>query len=317
MMKILLYTFFSLLITAGCKLYQGHSESELSKRQLKSASGKTMAIYYAATHQGEGVKPAVVIFEPYMLTLSAIDRKDKGGLIPFLNYHGYPVWLLRVKDFPGTSLESMGKVEAPDLLTRVKGISSQNNFILLGVSLGGQAVMHFLQTYIATGRPAIIIDRIAFLGTGFDYNYPGAFPAQGLAGSDREKLRSLCESSDPACNYFKNQKGQTVLNAVEYIPLLEKNPVTAFSFLKDLAGPVFFVQGSADSIAPSESVYPVYRMVGSGINPNPVAADIDKLYMTAGKINNIRVDYDHFRLFYHPRANEEIYPYMLDRFEGR
>ncbi len=304
-----------LLLLGACSRYSKIDKRTVAKRTL--SIGNVRATFYPATHLNAELKDIIVLTDPILLKKKVLHRGKKGGLIAALNYYGYPVWLIHYEDYSRVDLARFGTVDIPRALTEIYKFSRERQYIIGGLSLGGQAAMHFVRHYAETGKPyEIDITKIFFYGTGFDYAYDESFlqvaTKQRLQGRN---LANTCTANprNAICPYLKsayrNIKGSKYLNI---LPKLERTPLKTWQFASNLQGPILFMHGIIDNIAPPEAGFPMYVQIGAAVNPDIVSTNIDKLFFEASQINTFRHDYDHYSLFLSPYADNEVFMYLIN-----
>jgi len=295
-----------------CSRYATIERQKVAQRTLQN--GNVLATYYPVTHQNAHTRDAVVLTDPVLLDQSVLHRGHDGGIIPTLNYHGYPVWLIRYSTYESVDLVRFGQHDIPRALKEITKLSGARRYILGGLSLGGQAVLHFLNGHLAKKERPYEITKIFFMGCAFDYNYPNSFARVAIAAKyQKRSIQKLCTSNtEKICNYLRSAYAKVpVRRFLNYLPETSPTPKQSFGFVSDLRQPILFIQGKIDNIAPPEAAYPLYRMVGAKFNKDLVAPNVDKLFFEASEMNGFRFDYDHYALFLSPTADTEVYRYLI------
>ncbi|WP_246836040.1 alpha/beta hydrolase [Leptospira yasudae] len=246
--------------------------------------------------------PPVLLVDPVFINKKALYLGDKSGLIGVLNGNGFSVWLLHFEDHKSVNLKEIGENLIPDVIARIQKVTGKKEYILGGVSLGGQAVLH---SFKAKKIPDI--SKAFFLGTGMDYKYNDSFIEQMKAekrfGTD---LTNSCKNKDSFCKRFISfdEDDPTTLfvyqNLFNYLPTLEENPKTWESF-ESTTFPSLFIGGRIDNVSPTESIHPVYKRKKG-----------KKEYLEAGRDNGMSIDYDHLGLFAYEDAPGDIYQKIAD-----
>jgi pimeloyl-ACP methyl ester carboxylesterase len=287
---------------AGCR-YEAIAAPQLAERTLQipvvaattGAPVSLRATYYPLTHRNARRQPPVVLFDPVFWSRGILHRGREGGLIPFLNYSGFPVWLVYADQYEGRTPRELGEALATALRELAKA-SDVGQVFLGGLSLGSQAVLEALRQASPEGRLGrVLVRKVFFIGAGLDYAFPDSFLAhsQSLANGPS---KALCDrDGGRACQrYFSG--GQAAQRLLGTLPLLDTGPLddARLPSLASFRMPALFVAGKIDGIAPSESVFPAYQRYGSR---EPDERQIPKRLLIAGLENRMHEDYDHYTLF--------------------
>lgn len=260
--------------------------------------------------------PIVVMYEPILLKETALLRTEKNeeeGIIAFLNKSGFTVYLLSAKNKNDNFIEQAKNLDS--ILNLIADNQDNRNFILGGVSIGGQVILEYMKRPIDFSNLAKV-KKIFFIGTGIDYDYTNSFLEKSKnSGYENQFVKDLCnrESTDNFCNRYirynnqlqkqDNSKKEEFFNR---IPKLEKSNIAKFHPTK-LHLPYFFLYGKLDSISPEESIYPLFQK----INPKSLNGNNQNTFFEAGEANGHFHDYDHVDLFVSERAKNEIYPKLI------
>lgn len=117
---------------------------------------------------------SLVLVSPVLVKDEILYNSTSSSLIPWFNSRGVSVWLVKIPAH--TRLDYFGTAVLPQIASSIQQNSTEENWVMGGVSLGGQAIAHYLQkadeNATATGMR---VDAVFFLGTGFDYAYPSSF----------------------------------------------------------------------------------------------------------------------------------------------
>jgi hypothetical protein len=262
--------------------------------------GRLLVTYHAATHRAKGEHPPVVLFEPLALRKEVLDRGADGGLVPYLNYRGFPVWVVFAEAHDGLTAAALGRCYA-QAVEAIARVTKAPRLDVGGVSLGGQVAAHALAPLEADAAP---VGRVFFYAAGLDYGYPGSFLA-ALAAGRGGPLAAACGDLCPrwlagagAFLDFLPARGPD-----EDLPLPDRFPGIPAARV-----PALFMTGKIDGLAPSESVYPVYQLYGSG-----AAAPVRKRLMIVGR-ENLLPDLDHWGML--SGEAEEGFEVLADWLEG-
>lgn len=243
----------------------------------------------------------LLVVEPLFFRREILYPEGGGGLVAYLQDEGFPVWVVWV-DAPLPLDPRAFSRGIAQTVTQIATTTGARLFDLIGLSMGSEAALRSLDLLTSPGSP-VEIRRVAFLGGGFDFDYPGSFasriarirggPATRLCtlDGDVDCARSLRDTRAalPWLGNLPPAGDDALLRSRERFPF-----VAHFTRL-----PVLFVSGKADGIAPSESMFPLYVLWGSN-EPDPRA--VPKLLFLAGRENALGWDLDHFDLFAGPHA---------------
>ncbi|MCB1147275.1 MAG: hypothetical protein KDK38_10770, partial [Leptospiraceae bacterium] len=164
---------------------------------------KAELIRFPITYYTNDETPVVLLTSPLIFTDTELYEGEHTRLIPWLNSRGFTVFLVRPSK--GRDLNDLSSA-LPEALKEVRELSRGRRIVLGGLSLGGQAALEFLLTESAETR---FISRVFFLGTGFDYEYPGSF----LRRMTDEKWPGSCSSATSLCSLYlqsKEEKGRSL-----------------------------------------------------------------------------------------------------------
>ncbi len=223
----------------------------------------------------------------------------RGTFIPYLNSKGFTVYLISPETTSSFSLKKSGTEVLQEILTEIE--KEESEIILGGISLGGQAIAH----YIASGKISSKIQKVFFLGTGLDYKYTGSLVSEMEKFSQKEENYS-CKISEKNnfCNRYitslriEKSYPRRSLTYPNVLPILEKDP-QVFGELTNQNLDVLVVYGKLDGVSPEESVLAPYF--------NGWGKNFSLSYFEASTASNLGHDYDHFDLFYHKNSENEIY----------
>jgi hypothetical protein len=251
----------------------------------------------------------LVVVEPLFFRRDLLYPEHGGGLVPYLEDAGFPVWLVWVDAPSPPEARPLGRGIA-QTITSIATATGARRFDLLGLSMGSDAALRALDLLTSPGSP-VTIGRVAFLGGGFDFAYPHSFASRiaPIRGGPASRLCAL-DGSRGCGRELRDADAATPWLGVlppasddALLPSRERFPFVAhFAKL-----PVLFVNGKRDGIAPSESMFPLYTLWGSD-EPNPRA--IPKLLFLAGRENALGWDFDHFDLLAGPHA-ERVWNHLV------
>jgi hypothetical protein len=261
-------------LAIGCAR-PAHDVASIESRTLRVAGDPPMhAIAFPPRVAGRARTPLVVV-EPILWKRDLL-LKD-GGLVAWLEDEGFPVWLVGTDAASPPDARALGAGIARTA-TALARAARLDRVDLVATGLSGDAALSALEGLTAPSSP-VQVGRVAFVGAPLDLAYPGDLRAR-VAGStlafhDRAAVGWLgvVPPADPA----------------EAKPARER-----FPFVARLDVPVLFVAGKSDGIAPSESVFPVFKLWGTasgGMRP------LTKGFFLVGRENGLDVDADAFDLF--------------------
>ncbi|XDD50008.1 alpha/beta hydrolase [Leptospira sp. WS92.C1] len=296
--KLILCVFLWVVSILGCTRY-----AVITNEKFTSQTANVGPNIFLTTFSYENSSyPPILLIDPVLINKKALYIGDKSGLIGVLNGNGFSVWLLHFEDYKSINLKEIGEHLVPDMIARIQKVTGKKEYILGGVSLGGQAILH---SFKAKKIPDI--SKAFFLGTGMDYKYNDSFIEQMKAekrfGTD---VSLSCKNKDSFCKRFisLDEDNPTTLfvyqNLFNYLPALEENPKTWASFEFTIF-PSLFIGGRIDNISPTESIHPVYRRKNG-----------KKEYWEAGRDNGMTIDYDHLGLFASEDAPSDLYQKIAD-----
>ncbi|MGJ4787184.1 alpha/beta hydrolase [Leptospira koniambonensis] len=294
----IIFFLFSILLLFSCTRYAVITEETFKNQTANIAAN----VYLTNFLKHSSDYPPVLLLDPILVNKKSLYLGDYNGLIGVLSGNGFSVFLLHFEVYPGLDLKEVGEKLIPQAVSQVQGLSNRKDYILGGVSVGGQAILHYIRS---KKDPAI--SKVFFLGTGMDYKYNDSFiddmKKEKRFGTD---LSNSCKNKDSFCSRFisLDEDNPTTLYLYQtlwnYLPSLEENPKVWADFeLMDF--PTLFVAGKLDNVATSESIHPVYRRKRGFTQ-----------FFEAGRDNGGKIDYDHLSLFAHESAPSDIYQKIAD-----
>jgi pimeloyl-ACP methyl ester carboxylesterase len=261
------------------------------------------ATYFPATTPRAGRRSVpLVVVEPLLFRRELLyaGPGPSGGLISYLEGEGFSIWLLW-SAAPPPSARIFGR-EVADGIESIGRETGIRRFDLLGLSLGAEGALRALEPLMAA-ETTVAIRRAAFLGGGFDFAYPGSFGSRiaAIRGGPASALCTLDADVDCTRDF---RTPRAAAGWLASLPPADDDALAPsrerFAFVTRLTRvPVLFVNGKADGIAPSESMFPLYTLWGSD---EPSASAVPKLLFLAGRENALGWDFDHFELFADDRA---------------
>lgn len=272
---------------------------------IDAAGGSYSVSLYPKTYSAlAGPSFSLVIVSPVLLSDELLVNSGTSSLIPWFNARGIPVWFVRIP--AGASLERFGRQVLPQITSAIRKNSSDAQWVMAGVSLGGQAVAHYLDEAPKNATVSGMLVKAAFfLGTGFDYAYPGSF-SKRLAGVTGQNLCAgeFCNRYLPGIPVAMVSSRSAIMDAAGK-PVWRENADNVS--LREKGVRVMFVAGKIDNVAPSESVYKFFvRTIGDETKNSP-----DLRFYLPGKMNRLSRDYDHTMLIASDAAAGELWPEIV------
>ena len=190
----------------------------------------------------------------------------------------------------------------PSLTAAIRKNSTESDWVMGGISLGGQAVAHYLNDAPKHATTtAMQVKAAFFLGTGFDYDYPGSF--------GRRLVKENLASAEYARRFFPGLKPEFVVAQQKLLSGgkgVWRDALENVS-LKDKGVRVIFVTGKIDNVAPSESVYKFFvKTIG-----DETKNSADVRFLQPGRMNRHARDYDHSMMIASHELADEILPDIL------
>ncbi|MBN8221162.1 MAG: hypothetical protein J0L53_09570 [Spirochaetes bacterium] len=266
------------------------------------AAGESYAVSLFPKIYGAVAGPSfsLVLVSPVLVADAALYNPGSASLIPWFNARGIAVWLVRIP--PQIPLERFGNDVLPQVAAAIRKNSTESDWVMGGISLGGQAIAHYLNDApkhaTVTGMQ---VKAAFFLGTPFDYEYPGSF-GHRLA---KENL----SANDLAARFLPRLRADLIVSRANL--LTAGRPVWRDSLTNvSLSGKgvrTLFIAGKIDNVAPSESVYKFFaKTIGDETKNSP-----DVRFLQPGRMNRHARDYDHSMMIASEELAAEILPDIL------
>lgn len=296
------------MLLSGCQsISTANYEDKENRRDftVDAAGGGYSVSLFPKTYSAlAGPSFSLVVVSPMLVSDAALTNSGKSSLIPWFNARGVPVWLVRIP--PGMQLEKFGRQVLPTITAAIRKNSNDAQWVMAGVSLGGQAVAHYLDDAQKNATVSGMLVKAAFfLGTGFDYAYPGSFSRRLVQTTGQ----NIC--ADEFCTrYFSGIKPELVSPRSALFDAAGK-PVWRETLdnvsLKDKGVRVMFIAGKIDNVAPSESVYKFFvKTIGGETKNSP-----DVRFFQPGRMNRYARDYDHAMMIGSDDLASELLPDVL------
>lgn len=250
---------------------------------------------------------SLVVVSPVLLADEVLYNSGSSSLIPWFNARGVAVWLVRIP--PQMPLERFGRDILPTITAAIRKNSNDADWVMAGVSLGGQAIAQYLADAQRNATISGMLVRSAFfLGTGFDYNYPGSFGKRLALAQDGES-KNLC-AADFCKRFFNGLKSEQIVSRKNLFDTGGK-PVWRDSLdnvaIKDKGVRVMFIAGKIDNVAPTESVYRFFvKTIGDETKNSP-----DVRFLVPGRMNRHSRDFDHAAVVASDDLASDILPEVL------
>ncbi|MBR30058.1 MAG: hypothetical protein CMN77_02010 [Spirochaetaceae bacterium] len=271
-------------------------------------------------------KHSIALLDPMFFEPGILARPD-GLLEALLDDHN--VYLLMWKSPDAVIQSALIGTEIEKAISMARTDCECTDFVAGGLSLGGQRWLPYLSRLEASGDAMVDsrgnrIRSIFFIGAGLDYAYPGSlytgdrFPVGQDLSSNCSNPGGPCLSFIPTSHFKAGLKLRSIPSAL--VPG-DLSAVRMFPAVRTMTIPVAFIYGKIDGFSPEESLYPVYKFWGedSGLQKSrreyaPYDTENPVFWLEGSEANRIH-DYDHFDLFLHPSADDEIYDELVDWIE--
>jgi hypothetical protein len=235
----------------------------------------------------------VVVVEPVFFRKEIL-YAGGASAIDVLTEDGFDTWLVWTDTDAALDARRVAR-GIEQTVTSIASETGSRELDLVGTSLGAEAALGALDLLTSPGSP-VIVRRVAFVGGGFDYAYPGSFGARvhSVAGGPATRVCAM-DGEGCAPQFHDASRARRWLGTMPPSSPDALDPARArFGFANRWTQlPVLFVAGKADGIAPSESSFPLYELWGRQADP----ATVPKLFFLAGRENDIDGDLDHLELF--------------------
>ena len=288
----------------GCQSVSTTNYAEKENRidyNIDAAGGSYAVSLFPKTYGAvAGPSFSLVLVSPVLVADAALYNSGSASLIPWFNARGIAVWLVRIP--PQIPLERFGNDVLPQVAAAIRKNSTESDWVMGGISLGGQAIAHYLNDApkhaTVTGMQ---VKAAFFLGTPFDYEYPGSF-GHRLA---KENL----PANDLAARFLPRLRADLIVSRANL--LTAGRPVWRDSLTNvSLSGKgvrTLFIAGKIDNVAPSESVYKFFvKTIGDETKNSP-----DVRFLQPGRMNRHARDYDHSMMIASDELASEILPDIL------
>lgn len=300
-----------LIVSHGCQSTSTTNYADKENRRdfsIDAAGGVYAVSLFPKTYSAVmGPGFSMVVVSPMLLSDDVLYNSGSTSLIPWFNARGVPVWLVRIP--PQMPLERFGRDILPTITSAIRKNSNDADWVMAGVSLGGQAIAQYLSDAQRNATVSgMLVKSAFFLGTGFDYNYPGSFGKRLASAQDGEN-KNLC-AGDFCKRFFNGLKGELVASRKNLFDAAGK-PVWRDSLdnvsLKDKGVRTMFIAGKIDNVAPSESVYKFFvKTIGDETKNSP-----DVRFLVPGRMNRHSRDFDHGAIIASDDLASDILPEVL------
>jgi pimeloyl-ACP methyl ester carboxylesterase len=298
-------------LLASCQSIGTNNYAEKENRRdfTIDAAGDSLTVsMYPRTYSAlAGPAFSLVLLSPVLVSDEVLWNSGSASLIPWFNARGVTVWLVHIP--AKMSLERFGRDALPQVTTAIRKNSNEENWVMGGVSLGGQAVAQYLHDAPRNATVSGMLVKAAFfLGTGFDYSYPGSF-GKRLALAQNGADANLCAAD--FCRRFFTELAPRIVASRHTLFDAAGKPVWRESLdtvqFPDKGVRVMFVNGKIDNVAPSESVYKFYvKMIGDETKNSP-----DARFVLPGKMNRHGRDFNHTMTLASDNLASEVLPEIM------
>jgi len=332
----------SLLAILAC----GHAPLAPPGEQCDNSEDTLLATEDGAAihlHRHPANGPPVLVVHGISSNHRCWDLTKDRSLAVALNQAGYDAWLLDLrghgmahKDIDGHNQRdgwTIGHYARYDLNTAIEHIKTQTGVDRLGYvghSMGGMVALLYVEMFGDTNFSAMVsvaapvdfaspdpLSKWAQRSTTLTLlspNVPTARMARLFSRFQDLPLRvdDLLWSHTNVSPEAQAMLMKTVVSPISRGELSSINDLwasrqlVASDVLSGLTTPLLVLSGKADRIAPPDRVRPLYENAGSE----------DKTYVLAGRINGFQHDYGHVDLAVGDAASGEIYPLIVDWFDG-
>ncbi|MFZ5629946.1 MAG: hypothetical protein ACOY5B_12510 [Spirochaetota bacterium] len=245
----------------------------------------------------------LVLVSPVLLRDEVLYNSGTSSVIPWFNARGISVWLVRIP--PRANLEQFGRDTLPVVTAAIRKNSNDDAWVLGGVSLGGQAIAHYLAEAPRNATVSGMLVKAAFfLGTGFDYNYPDSF-ARRLAAAPADLCSGkFCENYMPGMPPLLIQP-KSALFDTKGKPVWRDTIDGALVRGKGVR--LFIAAGKIDNVAPSEAVYRFYtQALGDETKNSP-----EMRFLQPGRMNRHAADFNHTMMVASDALASDILPEIV------
>ncbi len=283
------------------------SKEVLNLRQDKTRSAlvtfeddrgqKGEILFFPRTYAG-GDTYSMIITAPVAFDDSLLYSSAHDSFVNWFTLRGVNVWLVR---YPaGMSYADYGRLHLKSAIEKIRKVSKSDRWVVGGMSLGGIAVMEYLMQNSYVGSNTTDVDKVFFLGSGFDYSYPSSLAYKATHFT----AENYCEQNTELCiGLFGALPGVAV--SAEAVRRLKSESISAAANADRLGSirvPAIFVNGKIDNLCPSETVFPVFEKYGrSG------SRELPRFYQPS-EPNFYSRDFNHLDLFTHKQAFSKLYP---------
>jgi pimeloyl-ACP methyl ester carboxylesterase len=282
----------------------------LNRREylVDAPGGKYKVSHFPKTYSAVlGPSFSLVVVSPVLFTDEILYNSGSSSTIPWFNARGVDVWYVHVP--PHMNLEKFGREVLPQVTIAIRKNSANSEWVMAGISLGGQAVAHYLADAPRHATISGISFKSAFfLGTGFDYVYPDSFTVR-LKDQLAANPNDPCAADFCARNYgaigVRHISAPSNLADETGAPVWRESMKTVS--LRECGVRLMFIAGKIDNVAPSETVYKYFAQTIGDATRNSTAF----IFKQPGRMNAQTRDYDHSMLLASDDLQSEILPEIL------
>lgn len=245
----------------------------------------------------------LVIVSPVLFKDEILFNSGSSSIIPWFNARGIAVWLVRIP--AQRNLEQFGRETLPVITAAIRRNSNDDTWVMAGVSLGGQAIAHYLADAPRNATVSgMMVGAAFFLGTGFDYNYPQSFTRRLVSAPANLCSTAFCENFFPGLPQSLVQPKSALFDN-QGKPVWRD--VIDGRTLRDKGVRLFITAGKIDNVAPSEAVYRFYtQALGDERKVSP-----DVRFLQPGRMNRHSADFNHAMIVASDALASDLLPEIL------
>lgn len=296
----------SLLLFSACQsISTTNYPDKLNQRDftVEVAGTHTVTLFPRTYGALAGPSFGLVLVSPVLFKDEVLYNSGTSSLIPWFNARGISVWLVRIA--PQQNLEVFGREILPQITTAIRKNSTDETWVMGGISLGGQAVVHYLADAPRHATVSGMLVKAAFfLATGFDYNYPNSFTRRLQAAPAPLCAEAFCK------NFFPGMPPELVSDKSTLFDRQGRpvwRDVLDGALVRDKGVRLFITAGKIDNVAPSEAVYRFYvQALG---DERRVSRDVR--FLQPGRMNRHSADFNHTMMVASHALADDILPELL------
>jgi pimeloyl-ACP methyl ester carboxylesterase len=288
--------------------------------------------------------PPVLVLHGISANHRCWDLSEDRSIATALNAAGYDAWLLDLRGHglahvdtdgheqrSGWSMADYARYDLPAAIAFVQEQTGYERLGFVGHSMGGMVLTIYNHIHgddafaaivavaspvdFASPDPLLTVTERAIAPGTIPRRIPSPALGQAVSGARELPFRAddLLWSADNMSDEAQTMLLQTVTSPmsrqelIELRQVLRSGQLPSVTSLPDLTVPLLVIAGRADRIAPPDRVRPLMEQAGSE----------EKAWFLAGRISGLAHDYGHLDLVIGDAAAAEIYPRIVNWFEGR